>query len=71
MSCRDAAVAARPLTDSGHGRHISDFHIDRDAIDDMLARLETGEKLEKYDDSQAQIYSFIFPKTEEGLNNLD
>lgn len=30
------------------GRHISDFHIDRDAIDDMLARLETGEKLEKY-----------------------
>ena len=30
------------------GRHIAEFHADRAAIDDILARLSRGEKLDKY-----------------------
>jgi len=30
------------------GRHIAEFHADREAIDDILARLTRGEKLQKY-----------------------
>jgi PAS domain S-box-containing protein len=31
------------------GRHIADFHADRHVIDDILARLARGEKLDKYE----------------------